>query len=755
MSRGHAFALLLAIGGTASAAESIPVPVGGTLNFELPGNRLTNEFYVDVPGGTQRLKLRLLATNANQDLDLMVKFGTPFPDTTIDGLPPDPNWLYEQSHYAGISATGDETITLTSAGHQPLRAGRLHISILNYDPASAQVALSAEAQSADSFESFQVLFDDPGVTGDPCNTTPWNDATPATPIRGNSGTTLGAQRRNALLEAARLLATELKPKARVTIRACWDTLASSNTLAQAGPEDIVLSETGYSSSSRLLSAYNRFLEKPFTFYSQAAAAHMAGTPSCSLIGLGGPCNQADLQITYNTTIDQNANPNRRFDYGFDAQGTVGPSFITVSMHEIAHGLGFIGLIQTDPERGQVGSKFFEYDDIYGSWARIGPPFPPRREFLRATTEERATALTTTDMLRFAGPEGITSSFNQFRAFTPPTQYIPLHTPNPTAPGSTYSHVSTTSGGQLMTAQISGDFRSLDLAGGMLRDLGWVGGDKAPPANILPPDAQFYDITRSGHGFDMRRIDGTEDLYYLLFYTFDASGNPEWFNAIGRVQDGLFMPERNPAGDSLANNLFRPGQTPQTVIDSSPTFNGHIRVDYRGAEAAPVCQQPAPGRPSDESLGRMNWVLDTTVEEWCVQPITVDNSAVQTDISGIWFDPADTGWGITFVSFPGASGDGLAAQIYYPDASGAGRWALMFADTHVPGSTYPVFHPRNGYCRTCPATEVLFDQQIGTIKVDIGGAGAPKVSLDLTYPGAQGGRFMRTDSPVVTASARRF
>ncbi|MCB1554097.1 MAG: hypothetical protein KDJ14_09845 [Xanthomonadales bacterium] len=753
MSARMLLGLACACAAASAMAEPTPLPIGGSINVNLPAQSLTNDVYVDIPAGAERIKIRARTANTQRNIDLLLRFDETFPSTTIDGIPPDYSWLVEQAQYAGTSDFGDEVITISRASHQPVRQGRLFLSVVNLDSAQQTVTVTAESPAADAFEDINVIFDDPGTAQDSCNTSGWNDSTPVQPVRGNDGTTLGQQRRNALVEAARLLASELRPVTRVNIRACWDTLSSNSTLAQAGPRGFLYSDAFGDSGQ--LRATERYLERPFTFYSQAAAANMAGTPACSFVG--GSCSTPDLEITYNLTIDQNQVNTQRFDYGLQAAGTVGSSFITVSMHEISHGLGFLGLINTRDSNGPIGAKLVDYDDIYGALARIGAgtPVPETPEFLRATDAERAVALTTPNMLRFSGENGIASIYNVFRAFAEPNRFIPLYTPTAIAPGSTYSHVAQGSGGALMQPSISGIFRELDIAADMFKDLGWISGDKPVPADILPPDAQFFDVTRSGHGFDIRRIDGTDDLYYLVFYTFDTQGNPEWYNAIGRVHDGLFMPERNPAGDSLANNLFREGQTPQTVIDTSPAFSGQIRVDYKGAANAPNCFGGPANRPVDDSLGVMTWALGVDADRWCVQPITVDSAGIQTDISGIWFDPTDSGWGITFVSFPGASGDGLAAQIYYPDATGAGRWGLMFTDSHVPGSTYPVFHPRNGYCRTCPASEVAFDQQIGTITVDIGGSGEPKVSIDITYPGAQGGRFMRTDSSVITASTRRF
>lgn len=750
-------ALLAAVPAAAVAAPTVPLAPGGSITLTVPPSSFTNDVYIDVPEGAERLSVRVAATNPAQDVDLLLRFDSAFPDATIDGNAPEAEWLFDHAQYQSTSAGGDEQITLSRAGTYPLRAGRLFISVVNFDAAATPATLSATLGAADAVVPMTVLFDDPGSGSSTCNTSGWNDAAARSPIRGNSGTTLGQQRRNAMLEAARLLTEEIRPQVPITLRACWGDLPFSNsggTLAQAGPRTFFLSDV-FTNNRGVLQASGRFLDEPYTIYSLAAAAQQAGSRACGFVG--GSCTQHDVNITFNLAVDNATQQNRRFDYGFTHEQGQGSSFISTAMHEIAHGLGFLGLIRLNTENnGVIGERLSEYDDIYGKQVVISA-FPTTKPFLRATIEERAAALVAGSQLRFTGPTAVPSTQNVFNAFAPPENLIRLHSPNVIAGGSTYSHLSIEHPNQAMQASISGSGpRTLGLAKDMLQDLGWSRTPKASPGPRTPAEGQYFDPTRNGHGFDFRRVAGTTDVYFLVYYSFDANGNPEWFNAVGRTVDGLFVPARNQFGDSLLQNLFRAGQNPQTVVDDGAAFSGQVRIDFVGAKDAPSCQANSGQRVNDDSQNVMSWLLNGDEGVWCSQPLLAGNSGVAVDYSGIWFNPADPGWGITFLSFPGEGGDGLAAQIYYPDASGRGRWAIMQTPRYQAGGTYPVFQVSNGYCRDCTAPAELSLQEIGSITVSLapGGSGS-QVSFSITYPGTEGGTFTRSNSPIAPGSEPRF
>lgn len=749
----------------ALAVPTVPVPIGGTVSLTVPAGAFTNSLYVDVPANAERLTVSLQTANPTQDLDLLLRFRSPFPDSTGGAGLIDSEFLADHAQFVSLGATGNESIVITRSSREPLREGRLFLSVLSFANTPAPATVFAQLSSGGQFAPIEVLFDDPGTTARPCETAGWNDATARTAVRGNSGTTLGQQRRLALQEAARLLGEELRPNVPVRIRACFrdlsmDTSTSSGTtLAFASPESLSLSDRGQSAGRAALS-------QQYAFYARAAVAHQAGTPSCQFSGGDCVVPAADVSATFNLAIDNRTGANQQFDYGFSVPPAFsGPSFISVAMHEIAHGLGFIGLISLSTENNRViGQKLSSFDDVYGRNTRVIDGSGTTRSFLRVSDSERAAALVGGTQLRFAGPIAIESSRNPLAGQSPPDNFVYLHSPTTLAGGSTYSHVGPNYAGEMMQAAISPTSpRSLSLALPMMQDLGWDPTPKAVPADALPANLQWYDLARTGHGIDMRRVAGTPDLYFLGYYSYDANGAPEWYTSLGRVVDGLFVPARNEFNDSLVRFNFRPGQNPQSVPDNSTAFLGEVRIDFVRAADSPACFDNVPvGRVLTGTLAVMTWDLDGTPaprpRQWCMQPIIDGRAGVQVDLSSVWFAANDPGWGITVLSIPGNGGDGMGIGVYYPDATGKGRWGIVQTDRYVPGQSYPVQQVSNGYCRTCAAPAQLQFVNIGTITVDLGAPSSGRsnrISLDVTYPGPEGGRFQRSNVVVTPASDPGF
>ncbi len=760
---------VLAIASFATQAQCVtPLPIGTTATAPqpLPGNAFTASVCIDVPAGTERLTVRLLASPSTRDLDLFVRVDSPFFDPATESLEAlTIDDLFERAHYYSASAAGDEFVILNRASKQPLRPGRLHLVLLNFESTPVGFSIGSEVSSGSTFSPIEVVFNDPGTSGGStaCNLTGWNDTSPRTPVRGNNGTTLGQQRRNAMLEAARLMGEQLRPSAPIRIQACWDTYpfdSSGGGLAQAGPRFVVVDNPG-------LGLVAPYLDKRHTVHFSPSAGHQAGTSFCRF--LGGSCTTADVRATFNLAVDQASNANQRFDYGIDPAPLNSPmsSFVAVALHELAHGMGFVGLVglggEGDDPLGVRPTLFGStYDDAFGRFARIliaGTQPNTVKEFLRATDSERATALTSVNKLRFDSPRSVASLSNNLRDMSPPNNLVQLHAPASVATGGSYSHLGAFHDSQLMLATTSSPaIRSLGLAGDMLQDIGFDSAPKTVPVFPAPPDVQYFDVARNGHGIDFRRVAGTTDLYFLGFYSYDANGNPEWYTALGRIIDGVFMPLQNASGDSLQRFNYQPGPPPTSTPDPSPTFNGQMRVDFVDARRSPVCLDGAPGRILDGPLALMTWTLGSETRQWCMQPLVDAAAPVNLDVSSVWFNPDDAGWGITVQSFPGSGGDGIAIGVYYPDAAGNGRWGVVQSPTYDPNQTYTVRQVQ-GYCRgpQCPTPANLSFVDIGTLKINLRppSEGPSTLTLDVTYPGMEGGRFQRTDSPLLPANSPRF
>jgi hypothetical protein len=733
-------AVLLLGAGHAIAQQTLQI--GTPQAVVLPGVSLTNSVHLDVPAGAERLELRYEAAASGRNLVMMVRFGSPFIGVELDRL-------LAQSHYFSFSAGGEESIVISRAGHQPLRGGRWYFSLVNLSDEETSATLRASLGAADAFVPIRIVFDD---TRQGCDVSGWNDNSSRQAEGGNSGTTLGQQRRLAVLEAARIMSEELRPNAEIRVQACWSDL-DDGVLAQAGPRGgYFVNDPGIGVEYGLF-AVAPYLAARHIVQVAAPAIHQAGTASCRLTVDDCQNPLADARATFNSKIDAQANENRRFDYGFVHSGSTSkPSFLSVAMHEIGHGIGFLGLTSktTGVQPAFLGSGP-RYDDAYGHHARFVTGGTDR-EFLRLSNEERVQAMTSSDNLRFAGERSVGHPQNPYLNFALPTSMVRLHSPPTISAGSTYSHLSGTNhlvAPQLMSAQIHASApRSLGLGVGLFEDIGFFNTASAVPAPAGVLQSQYLDPARNGHGFEIRRITGipgVDNLYFVIFYSYEANGRPEFFNSVGEIVDGVFLPARDQHGNSLVRPQYvGPGQT-----ESDPAFEGELRIDFVDATRHPACHDGAAGRALDGSTAIMSWTVQGVQRQWCVQPLVAGREGVEIDFSNQWWDPSDGGWGLSVLSFPGAGGDGLGLQLYFPDANGRGRWALVQTASYVPGAELPVLYPTAGYCRTCTMPGAQQFEQIGTMSIDLRapGEGASTISFDVTWPGPEGGRFVREDAQI--------
>jgi len=138
----------------------------------------------------------------------------------------------------------------------------------------------------------------------------YNDPTPAAPVAGNPGTTVGQQRRIVAQFAADLWGSVLQSNVPVLVGARFSKLGA-NVLGSAGATAVF---TDFAPGV-----------VPDTWYSSALADALAGT---------------DLRPNF-TDINSNFSSDFNFYYGLDGNTPAGKiSFLDVVMHEYGHGLGF-------------------------------------------------------------------------------------------------------------------------------------------------------------------------------------------------------------------------------------------------------------------------------------------------------------------------------------------------------------------------------------------------------------------------------
>lgn len=170
-----------------------------------------------------------------------------------------------------------------------------------------------------------------------------NDPTPVAPVGGNPGTTLGEQRANVYALAAQLWGNAIESDSTIYVSASFTSLscaANSGTLGSAGTAFVFRDFTGASAAN--------------TWHHSALADALAGDD----------LNPGffDINSRFNSRIDDQ-DPSclgaRGWYYGYDHNEGVQFDFLSVVMHEIAHGLGFANFANE-----ATGSLFLGFPDVY-------------------------------------------------------------------------------------------------------------------------------------------------------------------------------------------------------------------------------------------------------------------------------------------------------------------------------------------------------------------------------------------------------
>ncbi len=733
---------------TTTAAPTIALQSGTPVNFTLPASSFSTSFYVDVAVADQSLRIDLDSSTAGVDIGLFMRYGSPFPDTFGQGRPITLGYIIDLAHYRSTGSTNDEFVTVSRSGGQPLRAGRWYLFAYNFNT-SQSTTISADttvmatlSATPPAAAAFSVNFNSLGTASRPCSNAEWFATTAVAPIGGNPGTTLGEQRRNAMLRAAETLAQQMQSPVPISIDACWDNLGTGNsvTLAAAGPRSVI----------RDLPS----LDRKYTWYAGPPAARLAGTSLCR--ALNDDCSVAEIQATFNNQVDTpNALGAAGFHYGYTAAVGNNVDFISVGMHEITHGLGFLSLVALDSSFGDVpGSEFDGLDDIFSAniaWLQGGV----LRPFHQLTDAERMLAAVSNSNLKWTSTAAAAAPANPLAPFPPPDNLLQLYAPDPVATGSSVSHLNqSTYFGEMMRPFSSGAPRELSLGRNILDGVGWSNAVATPAVDPLPLGGFFYDPRHTGHGIEFSPVTAGGDLFVLTFYTYDAAGNPEWFQAVGRFVDGKFLPEPDVNGNSLQRYTYDPTRPSGQRQQVDPTYSGRVQLDFVQAANSPTCSS---AQGFNGYLAVMSFALgDNITQEWCMQELIPRSLRPANDLTGIWYaGPQDSGWGFSLGSIPDGGSGGLFSILYYYDALGNPRWALSTLGNLQANSTTGMIS-RNGYCRTC-AVPTGFpsgsDTSIGSITFNMQSAGAAGsiVTYMANWNGTQGGTFARSSSPLVVLS----
>ncbi len=181
----------------------------------------------------------------------------------------------------------------------------------------------------------------------------FNDPTPAAPVGGNPGTTIGQQRLNVFNHAAQIWDALLQSPVTIYIQASFDPLsctATSGVLGSAGPNTV---ESDFGAAGIF----------PATWYVTAEANRLTGTDL--------EPGTADITAQFNSSVGTSTClSSYSWYYGYDDnEGANGIDLLVVLLHEFGHGLGFLTTTSASTG-GYLASQpsvfdYFLQDDVSG------------------------------------------------------------------------------------------------------------------------------------------------------------------------------------------------------------------------------------------------------------------------------------------------------------------------------------------------------------------------------------------------------
>ena len=172
---------------------------------------------------------------------------------------------------------------------------------------------------------------------------------------------------------------------------------------------------------------------------------------------------------------------------------------------------------------------------------------------------------------------------------------------------------------------------------------------------------WWDPTRSGSGFDLFNASGH---VMVIWYTYDQSGRPTWYTAQGPQEelgkrDWPLMKHRWVRGRKL-----------------DPTIEGTLKLV-----------------PANTEQAQVEWQVGAQKGSTRIEPFMLSGVVDEVDHSGTWFDPENSGWGITILEQGALSG----AALYTYDPAGEPTWAAGFER----GKGSVELFVSNGACPWCP------------------------------------------------------
>jgi FG-GAP-like repeat/Viral BACON domain len=539
-------------------------------------------------------------------------------------------------------------------------------------------ALAVVASPAAHAATFTVINNDGPGEG-------FNDPTPVAPVGGNLGTTLGAQRLIAFQRAAGIWGALLSSAVTIRVSATFDPLACNATsaiLGSAGP----------------LTAFRDFggALVGSTWYPSALANALHGTD------LDG---SNDINAQFNSALGTTCAFPRGWYYGLDGNAGGNIDFVTVLLHELGHGLGFITLVNLTS-----GAKALGLNDAFMLNLENHGASPS--DYPSMTDAQRVAASTNTGNLHWVGAHVRAASGVLVAGKV--GDHVRMFAPNPQQPGSSVAHWDTAlAPDQLMEPMYTVPLDpTLELA--LFQDIGWtllqVSGTPTlqvtPGTSVAAAGSQGGPFSPSAFQYQLSATSGSVN--------FSISGMPSWLTV---------------------------SATSGTVTTSPTTVTFTVNASANGLAAATYGPATVTFTNTTNGQGNTTRTATLTVNPPSALQVTPATTIAASGIQGGPFSPSAFQYQLsTTTGVAGFSISGLPSWLTASATSGTvttSATTITFtvnasANTLVPGvygpTTITFANTTNGLGNTTRAATLTVNVPVPTLVVTPAGnvtAGGPK------------------------------
>ncbi|AVP97946.1 hypothetical protein C7S18_12365 [Ahniella affigens] len=244
---------------------------------------------------------------------------------------------------------------------------------------------------------------------------------------------------------------------------------------------------------------------------------------------------------------------------------------------------------------------------------------------------------------------------------------------------------------------------------------------------LPRSGLYQNLNRLGSGtaaFNIPR-DGNPTQFASVWYTAKADRSPYWYTQGGNWND------LNTQVETDITETKQTGTNPFTV---SRTRAGNGWVTYVDDSAEYV----------------YFWNLNgTLVGEKQLRFVDETGFSGDSNRSGGWFNPTESGWGATVTDFRSGSSSIRGILAFLFDAAGEPRWMTgsttnLAANAQVPATTAFT------HCPVCPNFDDFSSTTVstGTMQMNFTNSTNATFNSSLNFPGSIGGSWNRTNTPMI-------